>query len=636
MKFECPQCGKKYSLPNNKVPVGKDFKVKCKKCGEVIILHSETSKTAEAAPQQAAAPEAGAASPFTSGNMERPFEEEPTRVFDYSKAPEGQFDYSGQPNSAAMAPDMGLPPQEPAPPVQESFAEGAPAAGYADEPEWHIAVDGEQMGPYAASQINEMLAAQQIDIETYLWKDGFDDWLPIKDIPYFQGVAMQVPAAAPEAGMPAGDFQTQTEGAKGSLFSKAFSPQAGIAYEPGASAMGAHDLFSPQAADEEGASPFESGGAQDVVTSSPAIPGQPRVDAAQLKGARHDDSVLFSLGSLQALASSSKEPARAVSTSTEEGGSGLIDIRSLAGGAATQTPSTAAKSEDIFSMGGGGFGQPMGIPSLLQPQEEKSNTLLYVLGGVGGFAVLAIIVLVMGVFVLGWGRPSVDEASMQPTVDEEELKAKLLAELQKGMEKEKKQGEEKVLAANETEGKKAEGNTSKGETEDGSTGTTKKKGGKKKKGSDTDSDSSNPPSITSSKEPGTKTGSKSGDSLLALIDKATSKKKKDSGKTASKEGKTASTTPAASLPNTPSKNDVLKAMKKVTGKVKACAKGQTGKAVTSIIFSGSTGKATSAKVIGGEFKGTPAAGCIAKAAKSSSVPKFKQKSFSVTYPFVVK
>jgi len=133
--------------------------------------------------------------------------------------------------------------------------------------------------------------------------------------------------------------------------------------------------------------------------------------------------------------------------------------------------------------------------------------------------------------------------------------------------------------------------------------------------------------------------SKADDDLLSLIDKATSSKAKggaeDTTKTTPKVEEKTTTAPAG-LPATPSKNDVLAAMKKVTGKVKACAKGQTGKAVTSIVFSGSSGKATSAKVIGGEFAGTPAASCIASAAQSASVPKFKQSSFSFTYPFLIK
>jgi len=353
----------------------------------------------------------------------------------------------------------------------------------------------------------------------------------------------------------------------------------------------------------------------------------------ELKGARHDDSVLFSLSSLQALASSSKEPARAVQTTAGEGGSGLIDIRSLQGGAPSGPSASTAKAEDIFSMGGGGFGQPIGIPSLLQPTEKKSNTLLYVLGGVGGFAVLAVIVLVVLVFGLGIGRQPAEEQTGKQ-LNEEELKAKLLAELQKsGMANTQPSGTQ-LTGTQPSENTQAGTEEGSEEEEVGADGT-KKKGGKKKKGAGGEEAAGE----TEEEETGSgdKT-SKAADDLLSLIDKATSKEKggaKETTKTTPKvEEKT--TTAPAELPSTPSKNDVLSAMKKVTGKVKACAKGQTGKAVTSIVFSGSSGKATSAKVIGGEFAGTPAASCIAGAAQSASVPKFKQSSFSVTYPFVVK
>ena len=84
MKFECPQCGKKYSLPDEKVPQGKDFKVKCKKCGEVIILHGGESEGAGAAAHDMGAHgQVSGGSPFTPPvEQERSFEEEPTRVFD--------------------------------------------------------------------------------------------------------------------------------------------------------------------------------------------------------------------------------------------------------------------------------------------------------------------------------------------------------------------------------------------------------------------------------------------------------------------------------------------------------------------------------------------------------------------------
>ena len=401
----------------------------------------------------------------------------------------------------------------------------------------------------------------------------------------------------------------------------------------------AHDLFQPKGADEAEASPFEGAG-QEVVTSSPGIPDSPRVDATQLKGARHDDSVLFSLGSLQALASSSREPAKAVTSTTGEGGSGLIDIRSLAGSAGPIPGAhMESKTDDILSIGGGGIGAPIGMPSLMQPSEKKPNVMLYIFGGVGAFALLGVIVLLIGIFGLGWGRgvPAEDEEKM--ALDEEALKQKLMAELMAtmGAEKKEEKGEEKVVASVAgTEEKKEEKS---GSEESGSTGSTKKKKGGKKK--DRESSGGGGPDIlsTTSKEvsPGKK---KTHDSLLDLIDEATSKKGKGSkGSTAKepkKEEKKTAPPPAVSLPSTPSKNDVLKAMKKVSGGVKKCAKGQTGTATVSIIFSGSSGKVKTAKVISGPFKGTPAANCIGGAVKKASVPKFKQSSFSVTYPFVIK
>jgi predicted Zn finger-like uncharacterized protein len=623
MKFECPQCGKKYSLPDEKVPQGKDFKVKCKKCGEVIILHGGAGEGADAAAQDMGAPQAAGGSPFGQPpEQERAFEEEPTRVFDYAK-PDGQPGYPdlGLPDPMAGVAGMG---GMEAPPEQEPEP-GMQAGGYGEEPEWHIAVDGEQMGPYLGEQIISMFQAQQIDAETFLWKDGFDEWLPLRDVPEFAGLEQQAPPPAAQA-------PAAMQGAvKGSLFSEAFGASHSAA-KADARAR-AHDLFSPQAADDVDGSPFEGGGAQDVITSSPGIPNAPRVDASQLTGARHDDSVLFSLTSLQALASSSKEPARAISsTASSEGGSGLIDIRSLAGGVSPTGASSAAKSEDIFSMGGGGFGQPMGIPSLLQPQEKKSNTLLYVLGGVGGFALLAVVVLLVGVFGLGWGRSEPEETTTKPVLDEEALKAKLLAELQKthGANLSGTQDGGQAAASQGTQ--EGSGEEQSGEEETNPDGTKKKKkGGAKKGGSEeTGGEESTSSGPSESDKP-----SKAADDLLSLIDKATSKKGSSEKKATVKEDKEPAPA-ASSLPSTPSKNDVLSAMKKVTSKVKACAGGKTGKAVTSIVFSGSTGKVKSAKVIGGDFAGTPAASCIAKAAQGASVPKFKQSTFSVTYPFVVK
>ncbi|MFH1437949.1 MAG: GYF domain-containing protein, partial [Pseudomonadota bacterium] len=615
-----------------------------KKCGEVIILSAEPEEQAALSPQY----DMHAGSPFSLGQQSSVPEEEPTKVFDYSQM-EGGAEYTG--------------------------------GEYGTEPEWHIAVDGEQMGPYSVEQMQEMLAAGQIDEETYLWKDGFGDWLPLRDIPEFQQAGRQAMAAAasypprqsadpyaqqqsadpyasqyaadpyaqqqtsnPYAQQTAGDYGGQQAQAPSSLFSEAFSsPGAGAGtHAPMAAHPMAHDLFRPKSADEADASPFDNTGGE-VVTSSPGIPDSPRVDATQLKGARHDDSVLFSLGSLQALASSSREPARAVSSTSGEGGSGLIDIRSLAGGVGPAPGAySESRTEDILSIGGGGIGAPIGMPSLMQASEKKPNVMLYIFGGVGAFALLGVLVLLIGIFGLGWGRGVPEDDVEKTALDEEALKKKLMEELRAtmGEGKTEEKGEEKVVAsAAGTEENKEEES---GSEESSASGTKKKKDGKKK-GKESGDGGGGPDllSSTPSKElsPGQK---KTHDSLLDLIDEATEKKGKSSKAAVAKEPKeekkepAPAPAPAASLPSTPNKNDVLKAMKKVSPGVQKCAKGQTGTATVSIIFGGSTGKVTKAVVISGPFKGTPAATCIGGAVNKATVPKFKQSSFSVTYPFVIK
>lgn len=99
------------------------------------------------------------------------------------------------------------------------------------------------------------------------------------------------------------------------------------------------------------------------------------------------------------------------------------------------------------------------------------------------------------------------------------------------------------------------------------------------------------------------------------------------------------TTPAIStenLPEKPSQHMVKAAMKGVEPKVRACGKGETGLATVSVKVDGPKGKVTFAKVVGGTFKGTPQAACIEKAVKQAKMIRFKQKTLSFSYPFVIK
>jgi hypothetical protein len=89
----------------------------------------------------------------------------------------------------------------------------------------------------------------------------------------------------------------------------------------------------------------------------------------------------------------------------------------------------------------------------------------------------------------------------------------------------------------------------------------------------------------------------------------------------------------SSLPDAPSRDNVKTALQGVSGAVKACRKDSGGTAAVNVVFSGSTGRVSSAKVASGPFKGTPVGSCIGTAVKRARVPRFKQSSFKVTFPY---
>lgn len=46
-----------------------------------------------------------------------------------------------------------------------------------------VAVDGQPLGPYSVTRLNEMMREGTISVESYVWRSGMSDWLMIKDCP---------------------------------------------------------------------------------------------------------------------------------------------------------------------------------------------------------------------------------------------------------------------------------------------------------------------------------------------------------------------------------------------------------------------------------------------------------------------
>ncbi len=342
MKIVCDACQAKYSISDDKVQ-GKVFKIRCKKCSNIIVVRGGAG-AAEAAP----APQ-----------------EKDTRVYDYG--------YDGG---------------------------GAPAGG--DDAVWHLVINQDQVGPLTAGEVQQKFASGEIDGETFTWREGFGDWLPLAQVDQFAGlVASGSTTAAVSGGGGAA--------AVGAMFGSGdeFAGGGGTTKnDPG-------DLFAAASAGSSSSRRSDDDDGGDLFGSKPAAASaQASAAGSKLRGERNENSVLFSLNNLAQLASDKPvHAAPAASSSSSAGhatgaaggeGSGLIDIRSMAsaylggGGAAAAKPASAGigSIDDLPVFGGGGFSEPAVIVPTARP--SANNKLLYIMiGAVGLLAVVAVIMVVM-------------------------------------------------------------------------------------------------------------------------------------------------------------------------------------------------------------------------------------------------
>jgi predicted Zn finger-like uncharacterized protein len=343
MKIVCDACSAKYSISDDKVQ-GKVYKIRCKKCSNIIVVRGTAGAAAAAEPSQS---------------------EKDTRVFDY-----GYDESSG------------------------------------GESVWHVVVDQDQVGPLTAAEVRQRFQAKQIDAETYIWKEGFADWLPLNQVDTFAAL------------LGGGEGAAASNDDSGSLFGGAPEPHGG----GGAAALG--DLFGGA----ESSAPKDDDGGMFAPRRSAEAPDS--AAQAKLRGERSENSVLFSLSNLAQLASDAPRPQASsssapssFSTAQHGGGegSGLIDIRSMAsaylspdrGGAKSATATMAAASElPVFSSAG--FGEPAVIVPIVR-NTGTNNKLLY--GLIGLVGLLAVIAVVMVVVLLRGDKPvaKVDQLAMGAT-----------------------------------------------------------------------------------------------------------------------------------------------------------------------------------------------------------------------------
>jgi len=359
MKIECDKCGAKYSIADDKVR-GKTFKIRCKKCSNVIIVRDKAGG-----------------------------------------------------------------------------GDAAESEAPADEPGWHLAIGGETVGPLTEAEVREKHAAGEIDRETSVWQEGFEDWLPLGEVAAFADLAERSASAGVAAAAAADPFSS---GGDDDYSRNAFG------------GGGASGDFEPARANPVASSPRASASASAASSATPAA-DSPRVSA--LTSARNENSVLFSLDSLSTMAMGSGKPSsgggggggssspssfsvgggggggssHTPSASNNSEGSGLIDIRSmgamLGGGGGGGGGNTDDDRDDSMlpSFGGTGFGglaaaplltaAPAGAPEPVMAEPQRNNqTPLY---------------LLIGVLVLGLGGLAAYVLTRQPPEPQERIVERIVA-----------------------------------------------------------------------------------------------------------------------------------------------------------------------------------------------------------------
>ncbi len=348
MKIVCDACQAKYSISDDKVQ-GKVFKIRCKKCSNIIVVRGGASEVPQAVVAQ----------------------EKDTRVYDYG--------YEG------------------------AGGEQAPAA---EDAVWHLVINQDQVGPMTVAEVQQRFAAGEIDAETFTWREGFGDWLPLAQVDAFSGFAQS--GATSDGGGGGG------AAAIGAMFGSGDDGGgAPSRNDPG-------DLFASASAGSSRGDEDDNG--SDLFGAKPSTSGDAGASAAassKLRGERNENSVLFSLNNLAQLASD--KPAMSAPSGGGGGaghatgaaggeGSGLIDIRSMAsaymggGGAGAmgkpQTASAIGSIDDLPVFGGGGFSEP----AVLVPTMRSSgnNKMLYMM--IAAVSLLAIVAIAMVVILMKGGK----------------------------------------------------------------------------------------------------------------------------------------------------------------------------------------------------------------------------------------
>src|SRR5579872_4406329 len=98
--------------------------------------------------------------------------------------------------------------------TNDAAAAAGQAPPAASDGGWHLVVDGDQVGPLSDADVRARISRGEVSGETYVWKDGFADWVKLSTVNEFaDDVGASAMAAATPAGDGLGEHFAETNGA---------------------------------------------------------------------------------------------------------------------------------------------------------------------------------------------------------------------------------------------------------------------------------------------------------------------------------------------------------------------------------------------------------------------------------------
>ncbi|MEM9067389.1 MAG: GYF domain-containing protein [Myxococcota bacterium] len=169
MKFLCDNCKAKYQIPDEKI-AGRTLRMKCRKCGHNIIIRG---------PKEAAAP-AGRTSGSSASRRPRPSTASRRR-------PGSQAGPRPSQRKSALGAEF----------RRSTAGSMAPEAPQRQPAEWYVAINDVPVGPIKREEVARKIGTGAVGEESLCWREGFDDWLPLKQVPELMSLLRQRRGATP-------------------------------------------------------------------------------------------------------------------------------------------------------------------------------------------------------------------------------------------------------------------------------------------------------------------------------------------------------------------------------------------------------------------------------------------------------